>query len=237
MDETKRMATIGWLGLMVAALLLGVYVGVGAGMRIERWHDVAGVSVRCDTIVKRDTVVVERAAANDSAVIGYMRRCVRLVDLEDGCLNERMEVVWPLAYGGGCDPDGAAGAFCAGEDTTGMASYMAGSSDGGVGKSNGRADSRDPQSVTNDTEWMPVIIPVSQKRYAGDGYELWVSGYEPMLDSLRLYRCDTVIEREEIYLPKKRRRRWGCTAGIGVGAQIDGSIGPMVGVTIGYALW
>ena len=80
-----------------------------------------------------------------------------------------------------------------------------------------------------------VIVPFTQKTYETDVYKAWVSGYEPELDSINIYRrTDTVTNT--MYLDKKRRR-WGCMVGVGAGISHKGTLTPMVGVMIGYKIF
>lgn len=77
-----------------------------------------------------------------------------------------------------------------------------------------------------------VIVPFTQKTYETDEYKAWVSGYEPELDSINIYRRTETVTNT-LYLDKKRRR-WGVMVGIGAGMTHKGEVTPMVGVMIGY---
>lgn len=77
-----------------------------------------------------------------------------------------------------------------------------------------------------------VIVPYTQKTYETDEYKAWVSGYEPELDSINIYRRTETVTNT-LYLDKKRRR-WGCMVGIGAGISHKGEVTPMLGVMIGY---
>lgn len=77
-----------------------------------------------------------------------------------------------------------------------------------------------------------VIVPFTQKTYETDEYKAWVSGYEPELDSINIYRRTETVTNT-LYLDKKRRR-WGGMVGIGAGMTHKGEVTPMVGVMIGY---
>ena len=77
-----------------------------------------------------------------------------------------------------------------------------------------------------------VIVPITQKTYETDEYKAWVSGYEPELDSINIYRRTETVTNT-LYLDKKRRR-WGGMVGIGAGMTHKGEVTPMVGVMIGY---
>ena len=80
-----------------------------------------------------------------------------------------------------------------------------------------------------------VIIPITQKTYETDEYKAWVSGYEPELDSINIYRRTETVTNT-LYLDKKRRR-WGGMVGVGAGISHKGTVTPMVGVMIGYKIF
>ena len=70
-------------------------------------------------------------------------------------------------------------------------------------------------TAKNDREQMPplyasarsdsatVLLPITQKMYSDTDYRAWVSGYEPRLDSIKVYPR-TVTVRETIYKPPSR---------------------------------
>lgn len=98
-------------------------------------------------------------------------------------------------------------------------------------------------SVTYDTICTPcqtdsvdVEIPISQRHYVDSTYEAWVSGYDPHLDSLTIFRNNTVIRQ---YIPiqiKKTTRPKVCvTAGPYAGYGPDG-FGYGLGITVGYPI-
>ena len=80
-----------------------------------------------------------------------------------------------------------------------------------------------------------VIVPFTQKTYETDDYKAWVSGYEPELDSINIYRRTETVANT-MYLDKKRRR-WGGMVGVGAGISHKGTVTPMVGVMIGYKIF
>lgn len=61
-----------------------------------------------------------------------------------------------------------------------------------------------------------IPIPIYQKRYSDSLYTAWVSGYEPNLDSIRLYMPEitTTITKTIV---KKPRLSFGIQAGAGYG--------------------
>lgn len=82
-----------------------------------------------------------------------------------------------------------------------------------------------------------VEIPITQKKYETDDYRAYVSGYEPSLDSIYLYR-ETVTEsvvmtRERV---KKQRFGVGVTTGVGYGL-ITRKPDVYIGVGVYVRLW
>lgn len=80
-----------------------------------------------------------------------------------------------------------------------------------------------------------VIVPFTQKTYETADYKAWVSGYEPELDSINIYRRTETVTNT-LYFDKKRRR-WGGMVGVGAGISHKGTVTPMVGVMIGYKIF
>lgn len=67
---------------------------------------------------------------------------------------------------------------------------------------------------SNDTVW--ATVPRTQKRYEDSTYTAWVSGYEPRLDSIEVYRRTvTIVKRETV--SKRNRFNVGLTGGVGYG--------------------
>lgn len=66
----------------------------------------------------------------------------------------------------------------------------------------------------SDTVW--ATVPRTQKRYEDSTYTAWVSGYEPRLDSIEVYRRTVTIEKIET-VSKRNRFNVGLTGGIGYG--------------------
>lgn len=83
-----------------------------------------------------------------------------------------------------------------------------------------------------------VTIPITQKEYTDDStYTAWVSGYDPSLDSIRIY---THLIRETVTqtLTRYEDSRFGVSASVGVGyGLISRKPDVYVGITFGYRLW
>ena len=79
-------------------------------------------------------------------------------------------------------------------------------------------------------------IPISQRYYKGDSYEAWVSGYNPKIDSLRVYATKETIELNTVTVKEIRSdySRW--SIGLGVGYGWNGRWSPYIGVTANYSL-
>ena len=70
-----------------------------------------------------------------------------------------------------------------------------------------------------------VRLPIESKHYTAESYDAWVSGYEPCLDSIKVY--NQVI--------KTKQSRWSVGLQGGVGMTPRG-VQPYIGVGIGYRL-
>lgn len=82
------------------------------------------------------------------------------------------------------------------------------------------------------TDTVEIALPYVQKQYKDSSYSAWISGYEPSLDSIKVFpRTVTVHERVTV---KEKSRRWGVFGGVGIG--VSDRITPCVGVGIGYRI-
>ena len=70
-----------------------------------------------------------------------------------------------------------------------------------------------------------VEVPIEQKVYGDSNYTAWVSGYLPKLDSILVYRGETVIR------PRSSRWAIGVQAGYGITTR---GFAPYAGVGIAY---
>lgn len=70
-----------------------------------------------------------------------------------------------------------------------------------------------------------VRLPIESKHYSTTNYDAWVSGYEPSLDSIRVYQREV----------KQKQSRWSIGMQGGVGMTPRG-VQPYVGVGIGYKI-
>lgn len=109
------------------------------------------------------------------------------------------------------------------------------------------------RAVRTDTVWLPVIrtrtdtallasdgpkdsalavVPITQKVYADSTYRVWVSGYNPRLDSIQVYRQTIVTTKTETVV-RKRRIGIGVQAGYGYGFRYRG-LEPYVGLGVSW---
>ena len=70
-----------------------------------------------------------------------------------------------------------------------------------------------------------VRLPIESKHYTSESYDAWVSGYEPCLDSIKVYQREI----------KTKQSRWSVGLQGGVGITPRG-VQPYVGIGIGYRL-
>ncbi len=82
------------------------------------------------------------------------------------------------------------------------------------------------------TDTVTVSLPFVQKQYKDSSYSAWVSGYEPSLDSIKIFP-KTIIVRES-KVERKKDRRWGVYGGVGIG--VSDRVTPYVGIGIGYRI-
>lgn len=107
---------------------------------------------------------------------------------------------------------------------------------------------RDSMVVRYVTKKMPIVydtvhpicidsadvnIPITQKQYCDSTYTAWVSGYEPTLDSIRVYSHREIMTVTNRLRDKPRRISLNLNVGYGItpkGTQ------PYIGFGVGYRL-
>lgn len=87
---------------------------------------------------------------------------------------------------------------------------------------------------SNDTVW--ATVPRTQKRYEDSTYTAWVSGYEPRLDSIEVYRRTVTIEKREEGRVRNKRLSIGLTGGFGYGV-LTRKPDVWLGVGVTWRLW
>ena len=80
-----------------------------------------------------------------------------------------------------------------------------------------------------------VNIPITQKQYCDSTYTAWVSGYEPSLDSIRVYNKREVVTINKII--KKPPNRFIVSLNVGYGFTPQNGLQPYIGIGVGYKLF
>lgn len=87
--------------------------------------------------------------------------------------------------------------------------------------------------TVSDTVYL--VLDREQRHYRGDGYDAWVSGYRPQLDSVWVYPETRYITKEVAV--SEKRKRWGIGVQVGYGMSLPqgrAEFAPYVGVGISY---
>ena len=72
--------------------------------------------------------------------------------------------------------------------------------------------------TVSDTVYL--VLDREQRHYRGDGYDAWVSGYRPQLDSMWVYPETRYITKEVTV--SEKRKRWGIGVQAGYGMSVPG---------------
>lgn len=76
-----------------------------------------------------------------------------------------------------------------------------------------------------------VELPITQKHYADSTYSAWVSGYDPCLDSIKVYPRTEVVTITKQIQDKPKRWGIGIQGGVGYG---KGGFTPYIGIGVQY---
>lgn len=195
-------------------MLIGMILGIAIGLFVASFV-VDGVEtpthVEQTTVTKWETAHIDTPMVKDSATLGYI---TRKLPRDDGQWRKNAIAQGTGKYGQET-----------GRYVQKAGRYVQGNGDG-VDTSG---------KVFQPPDSAEVIIPITQKKYEGKEYTAWVSGYEARLDSINILRRTDIVTKT-LYVDKKRRR-WGCVTGVGVGVNRKGEVQPMLGVTFGYRLF
>lgn len=82
-----------------------------------------------------------------------------------------------------------------------------------------------------------VQIPITQKVYRDSTYTVYISGYEPSLDSLTLHIPHSITTITKIIQPKQSRWSIGLQVGYGVSLSPTPRYSPYIGVGVQYSLF
>lgn len=88
------------------------------------------------------------------------------------------------------------------------------------------------KEMENIRDSSTVVMPITQKHYADSTYEAWVSGYNPELDSIKVFNKTEFVTTTI----KQRQKRFGIGIHAGYGVTTKGTL-PYIGVGISYNLW
>lgn len=80
-----------------------------------------------------------------------------------------------------------------------------------------------------------VNIPITQKQYCDSTYTAWVSGYEPSLDSIRVYARREVVTINKV--KKEPPNRFIVSLNVGYGITPQNGLQPYIGIGVGYKLF
>ena len=90
-------------------------------------------------------------------------------------------------------------------------------------------DTTTDRTVEGDS--IPVLIPITSKEYKTDDYRAVVSGYNPTLDFMEVYRDNKIVT----LTPVQKRKRWGL--GLQAGYSYPGGLYFGAGVSYNLFMW
>lgn len=189
-------------------LAVAAFVGfcLGAGLANHCNHHRGGKATTDTTRVTVDTIRGTAPKAKDSVVVGTIA-----IPLVPSPPREGSDMANPTV------PKAEVKVFPPSE----LDSIMGGSGDDG-------------KSGASDTVW--ATVPRVQKRYEDSTYTAWVSGYEPRLDSIEVYRRTVFVVKNEGGRVKARRLSLGLTGGFGYGV-FTRKPDLFVGVGASWRMW
>ena len=213
--------------LMLIGMILGIAIGLFVASFICDGVETP-THVEQTTVTKWETAHIDTPMVKDSATLGYITRKLPRDDgqwrknaIAQGTGNYGQETGRYVQGNGRCVQKTDIYVQKTDRYVQGTGYY-----DDGVDTSG---------KVFQPPDSAEVIIPITQKKYEGKEYTAWVSGYEARLDSINILRRTDIVTKT-LYVDKKRRR-WGCVTGVGVGVNRKGEVQPMLGVTFGYRLF
>lgn len=84
-----------------------------------------------------------------------------------------------------------------------------------------------------------IALPREQMHYRDTTYEAWVSGFEPSLDSINIFRHSQTIYIDKV-VTKTKKTRFGIGVQVGYGATLQGktvTASPYIGLGISYNIF
>lgn len=92
------------------------------------------------------------------------------------------------------------------------------------------------QEEEGPPDTVDVQIPITQKAYSDSTFTAWVSGYQPQLDSIRVYPKTEVLTIRETITEKARQKRWGISVGAGATLNTKGEVQPGLFLGVSYTI-
>jgi len=93
---------------------------------------------------------------------------------------------------------------------------------------------KDSIIVRDTIKDVEIVVPREEKVYASDDYRAVISGYQPRLDTMQVYKT-TITETVTKHITHTRNRRFGI--GVGIGASYDGKkVRPAITAGVQYNL-
>ena len=197
-----------------------VCVVTGLCMTCQR-DGVTSETVR-DTITYVDTIAYYQPVLRDSTVLRYVMR-VLPVKGRDSLTTNKTDTFLAEKYAqnNGENIRIMRNSGCARQNSKEFGSALAGAE-------------IPPQYASVGNDSAAVAIPITQKRYEGNDYRAYISGYEPRLDSIFVYPKTSVVHERSYKPPNK----WhiGITGGFGYGLRSNRAE-PSIGIGITYSIF
>lgn len=94
-----------------------------------------------------------------------------------------------------------------------------------------------PIADTLGYDSIAIEIPITQKMYEDSTYQAWVSGYKPMLDSIRIFQPVTTITHTVTNTEVRyKTKRWGVGVQAGIGVTPT-KVEPYIGIGVTYNIF
>jgi len=93
---------------------------------------------------------------------------------------------------------------------------------------------REVTQMMHDT--VAVEVPIESRHYSSPEYDAWISGYEPSLDSIKVYREKEYITETITRMKPPNKITVGIQAGYGYGFKAK-QLEPYVGIGIGIRIF
>lgn len=94
-------------------------------------------------------------------------------------------------------------------------------------------DSIPVEIIIHEIDTQYVYLPHEYKRYTSNDYDLTISGYQPVLESISVYPEKHFVTT--VVTEPAKAKRWGLGCQLGYGVSKDG-LTPYIGVGISYNL-